>query len=77
MAMNSFCIVESFQIFENQTEYNVYFYSDSGKLFHIEHHYQYINHGETKKLKSDDRTLYDETQKFEIGKVVVYQNESN
>lgn len=55
--------------------YNVYFYSDSGKLFHIEHHYQYINPGETKKLKSDDRTLYDETQKFEIGKVVVYQSE--
>ena len=34
-----------------------------------------IKMAETKKLKSDDRTLYDETQKFEIGKVVVYQNE--
>lgn len=54
--------------------YDVYFYTNTGKLYRIEHKYEHIKSGEKKKLKGDANALVDENVKIKLGKVVVYQN---
>ena len=69
-----YCEVENPYNYAIDVPYDVYFYTNTGKLYRIEHKYQHIKSGEKKKLKGDVNALVDESVKIKLGKVVVYQN---
>lgn len=69
-----YCEIENPYNYAIDVPYDVYFYTNTGKLYRIEHKYKHIKSGEKKKLKGDVNALVDESVKIKLGKVVVYQN---